>query len=72
MKQNHYFHIKYAPGRGTNNREKFIALWSLFEATLRKGARKLHVMGDSKMIIDWENKKAMLSDVCLGPLLQDC
>jgi ribonuclease HI len=34
--QSHYIHIRYAPGRGTNNRVEFIALWTLLNVAKEK------------------------------------
>jgi hypothetical protein len=34
--QTHYIHIRYAPRRGTNNKDEMIALWTLLETTKQK------------------------------------
>jgi hypothetical protein len=39
--QNHFLHLRYAPGRGTNNRAEFITLWTLLEIAIKKGIKKL-------------------------------
>jgi hypothetical protein len=57
INQNHYIYIRYAPGGGTNNRVELIALWTLLETTKQKDIRKLHVLGDSKLAIDWAQGK---------------
>jgi hypothetical protein len=51
INHNHYIHIRYAPGLGTNNREKFLALWTFLETTKKKDVKKLQVMGDLKLVI---------------------
>jgi ribonuclease HI len=71
LKQNHFIHLRYAPGRGTNTRAEFIALWSLLEIAIKKGIKKLQIFGNSKLVIDWVNKNAMVSDIRLRSLLQD-
>lgn len=68
---NHYIHVRYAPRRGTNNRAEFIAFLTLLEITSSKDLKKLQIMGDSKLVIDWANQKATVSDVSLEPLLRD-
>jgi hypothetical protein len=36
ISQKHYVHIWHAPGAGTNNRDEFVALWTLLEAAIKK------------------------------------
>lgn len=57
LNQNHYINIKYALGGGSNNKAELIALWTLLEAGKQKDVRKLHVLGDSKLVIDWAKGK---------------
>lgn len=71
LKQNHYVHIQYAPGAGTNNRAEFIALWTLSEAAVKKDIKKLQVLGDSKLVIEWAKQKVNVQDIRLEPLLRD-
>lgn len=71
VSHNHYIHIQYAPGRGSNNRAEFITLWNLLEAVTKKGLTKLQVLRDSKLIIDWANGKVSVSDVRLSSLLKE-
>ena len=53
----HYFHTKYAAGRGTNTKAKFVALWVLLNNATQKGVKGLQAMGASKLVIDWANGK---------------
>jgi ribonuclease HI len=71
IKQNHYIHIRYAPGTRSNNRAEFIALWTLLETTIKKDARKLQVFGDSKLVIDWANGKNSAQDIRLANIMRD-
>jgi len=71
INHNHYIHVCYAPERGTNDRAEFIALRTLLEIASIKDVKKLQIMGDSKLVIDWARKKATISDVRLEPLLRD-
>jgi ribonuclease HI len=38
-------------------KHELIALWTLLETTKKKDIRKLQVMGDSKLVIDWAKGK---------------
>ena len=71
INHNHYIHVCYSPERGTNGRAEFIALRTLLEIASIKDVKKLQIMGDSKLVIDWARKKATISDVRLEPLLRD-
>jgi ribonuclease HI len=71
IKHNHYIFIRYALGSGSNNREEFIALWTLLETTKKKDIRKLQVMGDSKLVIDWARQKNSSQDIILATIMRD-
>jgi hypothetical protein len=49
--------IRHAPSIGTNNKFEFIALRTLLVVVMEKGFKKLQVMGDLKMVIDWANRR---------------
>jgi hypothetical protein len=53
-------HIRYPPRVGTNNRDEFIALWTLLETDRKKDIKKLQVMGESKLVIDWAHHKVII------------
>jgi hypothetical protein len=46
LKQNHYIQVRYAPWKGTNNKEEFISLCTLLEATSKKYIKKLQLWGN--------------------------
>jgi ribonuclease HI len=71
INQNHYIYIRYAPGQGSNNRAELIALWTLLETTKQKDIKKLQVMGDSKLAIDWAQGKLEIQNVNLSNILRD-
>jgi len=48
-----------------------VSLWTLLEAIIKQDVRKLQVMGDSKLVIEWAKHKANVHDVRLNPLLRD-
>jgi ribonuclease HI len=71
LKKNHYIHIRYAPSSGTNNRVEFIALWTLLEAGIKKVVRKLQVLGNSMLVVEWEKQKIKFQDIRIESLLRD-
>jgi ribonuclease HI len=71
ISHNHYIHIRYAPGGGTNNRAKLIALWTLLETAKEKNLSKLQVFGDSKLVIDWARGINNIQNPRLASLLRD-
>jgi ribonuclease HI len=56
----HHFSLKYGAGRGTNNRAEIYALWILLKVAVDKQVRKIQVLGDSKLVMDWANGKAQI------------
>ena len=60
----------YGAGEGTNNRADTYALWMLLKAAVEKGIRTLQVLGDSKLLIDWENGRSQISNLNLNPILE--
>jgi hypothetical protein len=63
----HHFSLKYGVGRGTNNRAEIYALWILLKVVVDKQVRKIQVLGDSKLVMDWANGKAQITNMVLGP-----
>jgi hypothetical protein len=41
------------------------------ETAIKKDVKKLHVMGYSKLVIDWAHQKNSARDVRLTPLMRD-
>jgi len=71
LRKNHYIHICYVLGSSTNNRVEFISLWTLLEATIKKDVKKMQVLGDSKLVIEWAKQKIKVQDIRLESLLKD-
>jgi hypothetical protein len=71
INHNHYMFIRYALSVGTNNIVEFIALWTLLETTIKKDIKKIQVMGDSKLVIDWARQKNSTQDFRLAPIMRD-
>jgi ribonuclease HI len=47
------FRLKMNCGRGTNTRGELLALWCILYFARYKKVTRLHLVGDSKIIIDW-------------------
>ena len=45
-------------------------LWILLREAKNKGMKNIQVMGDSKLAIDWENKKIRVKIFVLAPTLE--
>jgi hypothetical protein len=63
----HFFHLKFKVGLGTNNRGELIALWVLLNFAQDKGIRNIQVFGDSKLVVDWFKGRAQLVILALLP-----
>lgn len=61
--------IQYSPGFGIKTEEEFMALWTLFYVTNFKNICKLQIMGDSKLVIDWLDRKVFIEALCLEHIL---
>jgi len=71
INQNHYIFIRYASGSGTNNKVELTALWTLMETAKKKDLRKLQVLGDLKLVIDWAQGKIDIQNTSLAPVMGD-
>jgi hypothetical protein len=71
INQNHYIYIRYAPGGGKNNKVELIALWTLLETSKKKDIRKLQVLGDSKLVIDWAQGKISIQNTNLATVMRE-
>jgi ribonuclease HI len=60
-----YFKVIYAPGSGSNMKAEFSTVWTLLFMLKFLKLRKVQVMGDSKVEIDWENERIQLEGVSL-------
>ena len=52
LKEGHFFHPRWGLGEGTNNKAKLLALYMLLLLAHEKGLQRLHVFGDSSVIIN--------------------
>ena len=61
LSQTHTFEFSLGTGMGTNTKVELIGLWALLHTTQMMGIPMLNVLGDSLVIINWENGIASLS-----------
>lgn len=52
----HYFQLRMAIGKGSNNREKLYSLQLLLKTSHVKGLNQLWVVGESNRVIEWANQ----------------
>lgn len=68
INQSHDLSNKYALGRDSNNKAKFVAIQVLLFITINLGCKRLHVMSVSKLFINWVNNKSQMNIVKFGSL----
>jgi ribonuclease HI len=71
INHNNFINLRYALGGGSDNKVELIALWTSLETTKKKDIRKLQVMGDSKLVIDWAKGKISFQNINLANILRD-
>jgi ribonuclease HI len=69
ISKDYFFKVCYVPGRGTNMKAEFSARWTLLLFSNMLKLRKVQVLGDSKVAIDWANNKVQIQVVKLQLLL---
>ena len=65
-----FYHIKMGVGEGTNIKVELLALWGLFHFVHLFQEEKLHIMGDSQIIVEWVNYNCNLHVFSLEPWLK--
>ena len=65
MDNAHCYFMKYGVGHGTNNHVEFLALWILLKVATKKQVRRLLVLGDSKLLMEWENERNQIRNMAL-------
>ena len=68
LTENEKIEVKFAPCRASNNKE-LSALWVVFKIAINKQLKKLQLLGDSKMVIEWANGKIQINAPHLQHLL---
>ena len=67
----HYFSFKAGLGLGTNNYAELCALKLLLFLARRNSLAKIHIFGDSQLVINWASGKFRLLNLDLSMILQE-
>ena len=71
LNQNHQFQIQMGLGAGKNNFADLMALKLLLCYALDKDCRRIHIFGDSLVIINWVNKVQRCRNISLITLFEE-
>jgi ribonuclease HI len=69
LKSSHHFSLKYGVGLDTNNRAELYALWILLKVVLEQKVKRIQILGDSKLVLDWANGKSNITNMLLRPIM---
>ena len=53
IKQDHFINLWMRTGLGINTKAQLIALWGLLWFSRKRCILDIHIVGDSKVVIDW-------------------
>jgi len=56
INQNHQYLLRYALGKDTITRDEFTSLWILLYTSFHLGVKRIQVLSDSKLVVDWANQ----------------
>lgn len=71
LNENHFFHLKWGLGEGTNNRVELLELYMLLIFAHEKGVQGIQFFGDSMNIIDWINHAQHCHNIYLTPIFEE-
>ena len=66
----HKWQAKFAPGHCTNTKAELAALHLVLKLAINNNITQLQVYGDSKMVVDWVNRKIQINAPHLQQLLK--
>ena len=66
----HKVQANFYPSHCTNNKEELAALHTVLNLAINNNISQLQVFGDSKMVVDWVNKKIQINAPHLQQLLR--
>ena len=67
----HYFTFKAGLGSGSNNFAELLGLKLLLSLSLENNFKKLHIFGDSQLVINWVSGKYRIQNVQLAQILME-
>jgi ribonuclease HI len=56
-------------GLGTNNREELLSLWILLKTAVEQKVKRLQILGDSKVVLDWVSGRSRFHNFPLRPVM---
>ena len=56
---------KFVQGHCTNNKAELAALHLVLELALNHNINQMQIFGDSKMVVDWVNRRIQINAYCL-------
>lgn len=71
LSDTHSFKIQMGLGRGTNNYAEFLTAKFLIQYALHKHCTHLQLFGDSRLIVNWINKKHICNAYTLKHILDE-
>ena len=66
----HKVQANFYPSHCTNNKEELAALHTVLNLAINNNISQLQVFGDSKMVVDWVNRKIQINAPSLQQLLR--
>ena len=60
LSSDHAFLLRMCSGSGGYTRVELLALWGLLSFTSHRNILSIKFLGDSKIIVDWENEFSVL------------
>ena len=71
IRLHHCYCLKMGCGQSTNIRSELLALWTLLITSKMSGLPCVHIHGDSSAIINWFNRRSLLSSLTLDGWCQN-
>ena len=69
LSENHKIQERFSPGHCTNNKAELAALHLVLNLVINNNITQMQVFGDSKMVVDWVNRKIQINAPHLQILL---
>lgn len=69
LKSSHHSSRKYGALLGTNNRAELYAFCILLKAALEQKMKRIQILGDFKLVLDWTNGKSNITNLLSRPIM---
>ena len=71
LSDDHFFHLKFGLGEGTNNRAELRTLYMLLIFAHENGIQGIQIFGESMIIINWINQTQRCHNIYLKFVLEE-